>query len=174
MICGTCEITPVLSKQYYLDRWKALQAPPWNCKYIPILSVKLEKIFWSVPNHGKQQRLQHWTVQWEQLLKLEISVRKYTIRTWFDSILEELKLSDSNVEDSDVVCNFLLAMPRKFQTVVSIIESMPPEDVDYNFLTLSTLLGTPRQWLFLHMRFPIATLQIIWQLRFRRLKRNGT
>ncbi|KAI5741652.1 hypothetical protein M8J76_015804 [Diaphorina citri] len=25
-------------------------------------------------------------------------------------------------------------MPRKFQTVVSIIESMPPEDVDYNFV----------------------------------------
>ncbi|KAI5746448.1 hypothetical protein M8J77_003684 [Diaphorina citri] len=25
-------------------------------------------------------------------------------------------------------------MPRKFQTVVSIVESMPPEDVDYNFV----------------------------------------
>ncbi|KRT79525.1 hypothetical protein AMK59_7638 [Oryctes borbonicus] len=47
----------------------------------------------------------------------------------FDNIIRQLKATGAEVKDEDIVCNLLLAMPKEFDTVVTILENLPASEL---------------------------------------------
>ncbi|KAF2895452.1 hypothetical protein ILUMI_10724 [Ignelater luminosus] len=52
----------------------------------------------------------------------------------FDELVRQLKVTGAEIKDEDVVCNLLIAMPKQFETVITILENLPSEQ-----LTLSVV-----------------------------------
>ncbi|KAG5892531.1 hypothetical protein JTB14_011120 [Gonioctena quinquepunctata] len=43
----------------------------------------------------------------------------------FEKILRQLKATGINTDEQDIICNLLMALPKSYETVVTIIENMP-------------------------------------------------
>lgn len=52
----------------------------------------------------------------------------------FEQVLEELKLADVTLEDEDIVCHFMMALPKRFETACSIVEAMNQSEVNFQFV----------------------------------------
>lgn len=55
----------------------------------------------------------------------------------FDAVITELRSSvdpDTEIKDDELVCNFLMGVSKKYDTVVSIIESMDSSEVTFEFI----------------------------------------
>lgn len=48
----------------------------------------------------------------------------------FEEVLQ-LKATGVAMDEQDIICNLLLALPKSFETVVTVIENMSTEDLDY-------------------------------------------
>uniref|UniRef100_A0A1Y1MQF0 Endonuclease n=2 Tax=Photinus pyralis TaxID=7054 RepID=A0A1Y1MQF0_PHOPY len=49
----------------------------------------------------------------------------------FEDVLRQLKASKVNMDEKDVICNLLLALPKSYETVVTVIENMEPGSLTY-------------------------------------------
>lgn len=49
--------------------------------------------------------------------------------TEFEDTIRQLKATGAEIEKKSVVCSLLLAMPKSFETVITILENMPPNEL---------------------------------------------
>ena len=58
-------------------------------------------------------------------MKLKEQENLETFLAEFDEIIRQLRATGAEIGEKDIVCNLLLAMPKSFETVVTIIENTP-------------------------------------------------
>lgn len=54
----------------------------------------------------------------------------------FDHTLSQLKSSGAEISDQDTVCTLLLALPRSYETVVTVLENLPAESINMDFVKM--------------------------------------
>lgn len=54
--------------------------------------------------------------------------------TEFDEIIRQLKATGAECKEEDLVCNLLLAMPKSFETIIAVLESMPMKELTLNMV----------------------------------------
>lgn len=52
----------------------------------------------------------------------------------FDLVINQLKATGAEINDEDIVCNLLMAMPQSFETVVTILENTPANILTIDFV----------------------------------------
>lgn len=52
----------------------------------------------------------------------------------FDHILCQLKTSGAEVKEQDTICTLLLALPKSYETVVTVLENSPVENINLDFI----------------------------------------
>lgn len=52
----------------------------------------------------------------------------------FEEVIRQLKAAGADCKEEDIVCTLLLAMPKSFETVLTILENVPPTDLTLNLV----------------------------------------
>ncbi|KMQ88684.1 copia protein [Lasius niger] len=52
----------------------------------------------------------------------------------FDHVLCQLKSSGAEIKEEDAICTLLLALPKSYETVVTVLENMAVETLDMNYV----------------------------------------
>lgn len=52
----------------------------------------------------------------------------------FDNVLYQLKATGADVNDKDIVCTLLMALPKSFETMVTIIENLPADELNLDLV----------------------------------------
>lgn len=52
----------------------------------------------------------------------------------FDELVRQLKAAGAECKEEDLVCTMLLAMPKSFETVLTILENIPSDDLSLNIV----------------------------------------
>uniref|UniRef100_A0A1Y1L115 Retrovirus-related Pol polyprotein from transposon TNT 1-94 n=1 Tax=Photinus pyralis TaxID=7054 RepID=A0A1Y1L115_PHOPY len=52
----------------------------------------------------------------------------------FEEVIRQLKATGVEIDTQDIICNLLLALPKPFETVVTVIENMSSEDLTYEIV----------------------------------------
>lgn len=50
----------------------------------------------------------------------------------FEEVVRQLKVTGAELDDKDLVCTLLLAMPQSLETVITILENMNPDDLTFD------------------------------------------
>lgn len=62
-------------------------------------------------------------------MKLKEARNLETFLTKFDETVRQLKVTGADLKEEDLVCTLLMAMPHTIETVITILENIPPEDI---------------------------------------------
>lgn len=54
--------------------------------------------------------------------------------TRFEHILCQLKSSRAEVKEEDAICTLLFALPKSYETIVTVLENMAIETLDLNYV----------------------------------------
>lgn len=52
----------------------------------------------------------------------------------FDHILCKLKTSGAEIKEEDTICTLLLALPKSYETVMTVLENSPVENINLDFI----------------------------------------
>jgi len=52
----------------------------------------------------------------------------------FDHVLCQLKTSSAEIKEEDTICTLLLALPKQYETVVTVLENLPTENLSLDFV----------------------------------------
>uniref|UniRef100_A0A8D8YYP1 Uncharacterized protein n=1 Tax=Cacopsylla melanoneura TaxID=428564 RepID=A0A8D8YYP1_9HEMI len=64
---------------------------------------------------------------------LSETVQEYTQR--FETVISELKTVDDSVMKTDeLICNYMMGLHEKFNTIVSLIESQDPDELTFEYV----------------------------------------
>lgn len=67
-------------------------------------------------------------------MKMEENEKLEDFLLKFDRILCQLKTSGAEIRDEDTICTLLLALPKSYETVVTVLENLPVENMNLNFV----------------------------------------
>lgn len=67
-------------------------------------------------------------------LKMEETEKLESFLLRFDHTLSQLKSSGAEINEQDTVCTLLLALPKSYETVVTVLENLPPESINMDFV----------------------------------------
>ena len=65
----------------------------------------------------------------------------------FDEILRQLKATGVVIDQQDIICNLLLTLPKSFETVVTVIENMPSDKLEYEDVKKKLLAEEEKKYL---------------------------